>query len=868
MAKRPEELTIDSKKLLKLSSTDLVNMAKSQTGQSYLASLTPTQLAELFPDYFRKYLPTSIQKAISGGTPGTSGETSTGTETPSGGGATATPAPTTSPDIKKSPEVKESWQKKLERVGGDSGIPAITSSGPIKISKDGNIDPPSFYRSAVNQIRGSKLDGFIPKDGAKFGIVKGTPEEWARLYTMLTQQESGLRQAKVNSDGSLQRFDSTLSTEKSYGPGQFNIGEYGLNTWNDVNNPEKVISAYISQAEKYALKSGTIGGTGRGPGCSDGFCGLGAYFGSIRTPNKTIRHSKWFDTKIAPEIKRQEEESAKEQAKREATAVPEQNPNVTGGAGLMPSLTPDGPGPGQVQSQQIPGAVPPLPPGMSQGFMDHYNSLPQDKKDIVAKQVDNAIKKGYGVKEINADIESQSQQQNKTATPYQPNENFGKVNTAPDIKSLKELNLEEKFQQGEQRFFRDSGGTKGLNPKLIEVLKEASKDLPPGYHVRMFSGVDARSTGTKNHPGGVAVDLRIVDSKGKSLSDRGFGEGHKLYEQLAQSMKIRGQTMFPGTDYIWGGAWTAAGGDRMHYQIVDPDQLIRGASPGSGKYSFEKGVNPNLWAGPDAVKSFMSPEELQRYRQSIMEQIQKEKEQIKAKKTASPVAAQPTTIQQQPSQNVPSNQPAGRPLSITEYAGAVPQQPSQNVPEGQTGTTVPSSALTPGGPGPNNKPSEQAQSQPVPPPVQDRAQPETKQTEKKFKYGGRYQGENVTAVGPDGNVLFRANDKEKVSITPVNRTDPALLEQSVKERQIAQDNYTDQVNNQQYSGAPQQQTVSNQTNILQNPNLMDMYMNQTKNNMREVSNLSPSFERAMKNATSFGNSVDHFGEGSITTTIV
>lgn len=159
-------------------------------------------------------------------------------------------------------------------------------------ARNGRIDPAEFYRTMATKVANSRLNGFIPKDGAAFGVTKGTPEEWARLFTMLQQQESGHRTAPVNPDGSLQRFSSTPAGERSYGPGQFNVGEYGLSTWNDVNDPGKVQDAYLNVAQRYALTSGHIR--------SGDHRGLDAYFGSIRRPHETTQHSAWFDKTVRP----------------------------------------------------------------------------------------------------------------------------------------------------------------------------------------------------------------------------------------------------------------------------------------------------------------------------------------------------------------------------------------------------------------------------------------------------------------------------------------------------------------------------------------------------------------------------------------
>lgn len=73
MAKKPKDLTIDYRKMLKLTLADRVEFASTSDGQEYLSALTPAQLAALFPSYYRKQLP-DLGKALSGGGGGGSGQ--------------------------------------------------------------------------------------------------------------------------------------------------------------------------------------------------------------------------------------------------------------------------------------------------------------------------------------------------------------------------------------------------------------------------------------------------------------------------------------------------------------------------------------------------------------------------------------------------------------------------------------------------------------------------------------------------------------------------------------------------------------------------------------------------------------------------
>lgn len=208
---------------------------------------------------------------------------------------------------------------------------------------------------------------------------------------------------------------------------------------------------------------------------------------------------------------------------------------------------------------------------------------------------------------INPDTYTSTGQKVKSAS-LTPNTTTGQeapTVTMPDLPSTS------------NRFSVVSGNLKGVNPKLINVMKSASRDLPPGYAVEMTSGHDARpNTHTLNHPNGIAMDVEIyhyVNGKKVVLPNEGFGPGLKMYEQLYQSVQDRGAKMYPKDKFIWGGGWVsnAAGvGDRMHYQIVAP---IKGTAQGLGPYyDATKGFGPN--SGQVKSGAAATPEELASYR--------------------------------------------------------------------------------------------------------------------------------------------------------------------------------------------------------------------------------------------------------------
>lgn len=100
MALDPNSLTVDYKSLLKLSVSDRVAFARSGQGQSYLASLSPIQLAQLFPGYWRNAI--KVAGSAGGGSAstftsgGTGNYSSPSSASPTSDAMPSGPAPSTS----------------------------------------------------------------------------------------------------------------------------------------------------------------------------------------------------------------------------------------------------------------------------------------------------------------------------------------------------------------------------------------------------------------------------------------------------------------------------------------------------------------------------------------------------------------------------------------------------------------------------------------------------------------------------------------------------------------------------------------------------------------------------------------------------
>jgi hypothetical protein len=111
-----KELSVDYKKLLKLSNQDRINMAGTSLGQEIMTRLTPSQYAALFPSYFRNQM-----QGITGPSASLSGAMSGATSTGGGGGGSSYSPPSSAPTetaLKPEPN-KFEWAKKIEK---DTGI--------------------------------------------------------------------------------------------------------------------------------------------------------------------------------------------------------------------------------------------------------------------------------------------------------------------------------------------------------------------------------------------------------------------------------------------------------------------------------------------------------------------------------------------------------------------------------------------------------------------------------------------------------------------------------------------------------------------------------------------------------------------------
>jgi murein DD-endopeptidase MepM/ murein hydrolase activator NlpD len=169
------------------------------------------------------------------------------------------------------------WNKDNLPQGGRAvtalGPDAYPGGKPIAMQGSEGAAGSALFRAAVEKFKASPLNGYVPKDGAQYGIVTGSPEEWARLAVALGRQESSLN---PNVRNGLFQF------------GADDLARYGVS--GSVNDPDAQLQATVNQFSRSIPASGYIGGRGE-----EGWRGGAKYFEPIRYPGQLNKHWGYAD---------------------------------------------------------------------------------------------------------------------------------------------------------------------------------------------------------------------------------------------------------------------------------------------------------------------------------------------------------------------------------------------------------------------------------------------------------------------------------------------------------------------------------------------------------------------------------------------
>lgn len=130
--------------------------------------------------------------------------------------------------------------------------------------------------------------------------------------------------------------------------------------------------------------------------------------------------------------------------------------------------------------------------------------------------------------------------------------------------------------------------TQGVDPRLTNILKEATKSLPEGYRSEVISGF--RPGDSRFHGQGLATDIAIYDKSGQKLGNYQDPSTFRTYEKFAQAAREAQMKMHPelAKDFRWGGYF---GGPPGKYGAMDTMHFdLGGRRVGMGGGSWERGL--------------------------------------------------------------------------------------------------------------------------------------------------------------------------------------------------------------------------------------------------------------------------------------
>jgi hypothetical protein len=126
------------------------------------------------------------------------------------------------------------------------------------------VDPRALYSYLLGKFANSGLVGYVPPDGARWGIKTGSAAEWAAFGLAVAKQESDLNTRSTNladPGGSYGLFQFSQKTQPQFTKG------------GDQYDPQQSADSFIRAVQHYLANKGSV-------------ANLGDIFGSIRRPNE------------------------------------------------------------------------------------------------------------------------------------------------------------------------------------------------------------------------------------------------------------------------------------------------------------------------------------------------------------------------------------------------------------------------------------------------------------------------------------------------------------------------------------------------------------------------------------------------------
>ncbi len=159
-------------------------------------------------------------------------------------------------------------------------MPTGSIAAPAAMMRGNAVDPSWLQTHLRDRIAQSKLNGYVPEDGAKYGITTGSPDEWSNMMTRLAYHESGLNVKNVGdvghfgtgSRGLFQLSQQDGVNWKLNGGRQFSLDQ--------LEDPTTNADAAVRISERLVTRSGSIRE------------GMGQYWGPFKREGWTPGHGR------------------------------------------------------------------------------------------------------------------------------------------------------------------------------------------------------------------------------------------------------------------------------------------------------------------------------------------------------------------------------------------------------------------------------------------------------------------------------------------------------------------------------------------------------------------------------------------------
>ena len=541
-------------------------LSRSTEGLHWLSALTPIQVAQLFPDYYKKSLPSpGLTLAASGGVT-MAGASPFGTPSagplPSRGGGSQSRSPwnrrgggdgggsSSATPTKETLSPDEQLWRKLEEETGEKRTQLIPEEGKVPVDAEGNVDRTAFYNQAVRTFSESPMNGFIPKDGEKYGI-DGSPQSWANFAMRTAKVESGFN------------VNETNKADEGGSFGLFQWGHhYGINedNWRD---PQAQLDAFKEYAKTWVIDGGgyILPPPGTDAKRYAGFGGFGAAFSTARN-DKINSQDAWNEAnKISEESKKKSLAEAAEKAKEVPELTPDDGKTDVPRDSDQPKteVTP--------KLEEVPKTEEtPKPEGLEPRLSDLWDKASPEDRKTLSKQ----ITKMGGVEGANEWIKKN----------FSNNENIPNVNIGERQPSLfsseKEVHPWNTPKSGNTPNSREFGGPR---PSGVHAGQDTDAEIGTSIKAHMKGKVVAMRRG-----GGLAgnmIDIEFEDGTIHRHMHLGTDNNHRIKNApaYAEGLKV-GDTLESGEVFAYSGVSGTSGSYEHTHNEIFPNRKAYNKSGG------------------------------------------------------------------------------------------------------------------------------------------------------------------------------------------------------------------------------------------------------------------------------------------------